>query len=407
MSGPDLLGGGDRRPARGLPGSGRRRRGWTVAGTVLVAAAAAVLAVRSNPEPAPAATLPTSAPTPAPAPTGPRPVIVTTAVGTRWAYALLASCSDPDQLVDCTTRLHRRSLGGGGWAPVEWSTPRTSGIAAQLHVTPDDQVTVVDEPTAGQVYASTDGGRTVQVHRLRPGPPVAAVPPGGVLDLGSCEMCSGRLTVLDPATGRLRPLARQPAFGRTTSIRWLATSGDVVWVLAESGETGRDLATAVSLDRGRTWRALPLPGTAASAEVIQIFTDGGRGAYVLISRDARPDRRHEFTELWRIGDPAAPGAAWRRVTPARRPPTAVILVPGQRGVLIGTEDGEAWRLLADGTMRPLPGVDYGGVPIKPGIVVSGPGGAFLGLPALQSDLSRPTLVVSFDEGESWRVEEIG
>lgn len=415
MSGPDVLGGGpgDQGPDRlgsgrigpGRIGPGRRRRGWTVAGTVLVAAAASVLAVRSTSEPP--ARPPVAAPTPTvAAPTGPQPIILGTAVGSQWAYALLASCTDPDQLTDCTTRLLRRSLGGGGWTPVEWRTRLLSGSYSLLFVTPDDQVTVVDEPTAGQVYASTDGGRTAKVRRLRPGPPVAAIPPGGILDLGLCEMCSARLTVLDPATGQLRRLAVQPSFGRTAGIRSMASSGDVVWVVAESGESGKDLVTAVSTDRGRSWRTLPVPGTAAPAMVVRVFSDG-RGAYVLIGRDSRPEVLNEFTELWRIGDPTAAGAAWRRVTPARRPPSAVTLVPGERGLLISTEDGEAWRLLSDGTLLQLPQVDYGGVSIEPGLVVSGPSRVFVGLPLVQSDLPRPTLVVSFDEGESWRAEEIG
>ncbi len=136
---------------------------------------------------------------------------------------------------------------------------------------------------------------------------------------------------------------------------------------------------------------------------MRIFSDGERGAYVRLGRDRRPDVLNEFTELWRIEDATA---GWRRITPAGHPASAVTLIAGERGVLIGTEDGEAWRLEADGTLRLLRRVDYGGVSIAPGTVATGPGRAFLGMSLIQSDLPRPTLVVSFDEGESWRAEEI-
>jgi hypothetical protein len=235
---------------------------------------------------------------------------------------------------------------------------------------------------------------------------VPGIPAGGVLDLRLCEMCSARLTVLEPATGRLRPLARQPNFGRTAGIRAVTVSGDVVWVLAGSGETGRDLLTAVSRDRGRSWRILPVPGTATAWESVQIFSDGGSGAYVLLGRDSDPRLVVEFTGLWRIRDPAG---AWQRATPVDRPKSAAVVVPGAPGPLITTEDGDAWRLLADGTMRRLPRADHDGVLIGPGIVTTGPGGALLGLPRLLGDRMppRPTVVVSIDEGETWRVEAVG
>lgn len=372
---------------------------------VLVAVAAVALAARSNPDPSPApAPVVTPPPTTA-APAGPPPIVTGMAVGTRWAYALLSTCADADLMGDCTTQLVRRALAGGGWQPVGWRTRRLNGSVPQLFVTPDDQVTVLDAATAGQVYASTDGGRTRQVRGLRPGPPVAGIPAGGVLDLGLCEECSARLTALEPATGRLRPLATQPVFGRTVGIRFVARSGDTVWVLAESGEAGRDLLTAVSRDRGRSWRILPLPGTGTTTtwDSARIFSDGGTGAYVLLARDTRPDVLTEFTELWRIGDEGG----WRRITPADRPPTAVQVVAGTGGALIGTEEGDAWRLRADGTVRKLPRADYDGVLIAPGAMASGPGGVVLGVPYIQSDLLRPTVVLSFDGGETWRVEELG
>jgi hypothetical protein len=408
VSGPEVLGGGPDRDGaapfdeqvRRAVAAARRRRRTGLAGTVLLAAAAAVLAVRSGSEP--------PAPAPAATPTAvvaePLRFVEDAAVGTRWAYALVASCLGPEQTRQCTYRLLRRSLGGGGWIPTGLEAGPVAGAAgpARVFVTGEDRVTVVDQPTVGNVYASPDAGDTVSGSALRPGPPIAAVPAGAFIDLGLCESCLDRLTVLEPATGRLRPLATPP-LGPTLAVRSFAESGGVLWVL---GDGGSRLISAVSLDRGRTWRRLPVGGARTPAELVRLVPDGGRGAYLLIGRDARPDVLDEFSELWRIGDPTRPGAAWRQATPAVRPRSASGLVAGARGLIVQDDAGTLWRLVPGGAMRRLPPVDLDGVPVIPGFVVTGPGRALVAGAANQADLGSPTVMISYDEGESWLVEQI-
>jgi hypothetical protein len=408
VAGPEVLGCGPERDV-GTPGeqarrataAARRQRWIGLAGTVLVVAAAGVLAGRSLPEPAP----PPAAPTPTPVVPTPVRFVADAAVGTRWAYALVASCLGPETTQQCTYQLMRRSLAGGGWTGTAVQTGQVTGALgpARLFVTGADQVTVLDQPTVGTAYTSADGGGTVSGHSLRSGPPVAAVPPGAILDRGLCETCFTRLTVLEPRTGQLRPLATRPPLGPSLPVRSLVESDGTLWVL---GGGGSRLVSVVSTDGGRSWRKLPVRGARAPADIVRLVSDGGRGAFLLIGWDARPDVLSEFSELWRVGDPARPGAAWRQVTPAVRPRSAVGLVAGRRGLIVTEETGQLWRLVADGTMRRLPPVDFDGVLIPAGAPVTGPGRVLLGIPANQPDIGAPTVMLSYDEGETWLVEQI-
>jgi len=409
VAGPEVLGGGpDRDRTALLPERVRRatatarRRRWTgLAATVLVAVAAGVLAVRSRPE---RAALPPPTPAPTFAPESLR-LVADVAVGSQYGYALVASCLGPEATRLCRYRLFRRSLGGGSWTPTVLETGQVAGATgpARLFVAADDQVTVVDQPTVGHVYTSPDAGRTVTVHPLSPGPPVAAVLDGWFVDQSLCESCLDRLTVLEPRTGRLHPLAAPPPLGSTPGVRTVTRSGSVLWAL---GDGGSRLLSAVSLDRGRTWRRLPVGGARAPAELVWLVSDGGRGAYLLIGRDSRPDVLAEFSELWRVGDPTRPGAAWRQVTPAVRPPSAAGLVAGERGLIVVEESGMLWRLVADGTLARLPEADYDGLPIPAGRPVTGPGRVLLAVPLNRTDFGLPVVLFSPDEGETWRVELI-
>ena len=360
-----------------------------------------MLAARSLPE--------SASPPPAPMPSFVVPeldrYVADVAVGTNWAYALVASCRGPETTRQCTYRMVRRSLAGGSWSTTALETGQVAGATgpARLFVTGADQVTVLDQPTVGTVYTSADGGDTVSGKTLRSGPPVAEMPAGAIVDLALCESCLGRLTVLEPGTGRLRQLATPPPLGPTLSVRSVAESGGVLWVL---GDGGSRLISAVSVDRGRTWRKLLVGGARAPAEIVRLVSDGGRGAYLLIGRDARPDVLNEFSELWRVGDPTRPGAAWRQVTPTVRPRSASGLLAVARGLLVREDAGELWRLLPDGTVRRLPPPTVDGLPFPPAVVVTGRSRVLLGIAANQADVGRPTVLVSYDDGESWLVEQI-
>jgi hypothetical protein len=404
VSGPEFLSGGaERDRAAESPGPRRftaARRRWTgIAGTVLVAAAALVLAARSLPEPV--ATPPPTAPTPHFA--EPTRFVADVAVGTEWAYVLLGSCVGPEETRQCRYRVLRRGVAGGRWTATAMQTGPVAGATgpARLFATSDDRVTVLDQPTVGNVHASPDGGDTATVHALSEGPPVAAVPPGGIIELGLCESCLSRLTVLEPATGRLRPLARPPRLGTNVGIRSIAGSGSALWVL---GDGGSRLISAVSLDAGRTWRVLPVGGAGAPAEVAALASDGRRGAYLLVDRAVLPDVRNEWSELWRVGDPARPGAAWRSQPPIVRPRFAVGLTVTQRGLLVQAEGGALWRLGPEGQPRELPPIEVDGVPVHPGRLAAG-GRMLLGV-LQRSDTAPQVVLVSSDDGETWRVERI-
>jgi hypothetical protein len=362
MAGPDVLSGG----ADGPP----RSRRWLVAAVVLalvIGVPALVHSVRDRaPGPA-AATIPTQS------------SVVSVAVGTRWAYALVSEC-DTRIVHECDYRVYRRDVLDSGWQalPLHVSGRTTTGLDVTLRVTPDDRVLLVDR---GSVHVSTDGGSTERTVHLRPGPPVAALPPGGVLASGLCERCDTVLTALDLATGELRPLVAQPDF-TGVGLRLAQAEGDVLWA-AQAGPTGG--LTAVSADRGRSWRTIPLaPGLVFTDPVVLASIPGG-GAYLVGRRaDNLPDVR-------RID---GPDGNWRRLTPAQGPNAAYSAVVDARGLLVGDGNGQAWRLQPDGVFTALPGV--------PGYLAGGPGRVLLGLPSTPR-----TVLLSYDGGASWRSERVG
>jgi hypothetical protein len=407
VSGPEILGGGADRehaaapPRRGRPTTAARRRWAGIAGTVVVGVAAAALAVRSLPEPS--ATPP---PTPAPgfALGPPLRFVADAAVGTKWAYALVASCVGPEDSRQCRYRLLRRALAGGGWTATAVATGPVAGAAGPPRLfRTGERVTVVDQPTMGNVITSPDGGDTATVQGLSSGPPVPAVLQADIVDLALCESCLNRLTVLEPRTGRLRPLARQPMLGSTGGIRSFAESGGALWSVADGGSR---LVSAVSVDGGRTWQELPIGGGPGAAEMTVLAPDGRRGAYLLVGRDTRPDVVNEFSELWRVGDPTRPGAAWRQITPSARPRSASGLVVSGGALLIRDDARQLLRLGPDGVLRALPPVRLDGVPAGPDLVVAGPGRLLLGVVNRPDDTGPLRILLSRDGGETWRVEQL-
>jgi hypothetical protein len=363
MAGPDVLSGGADTPPRS--------RRWLVTGVVLalvIGVPALVHSARNRTQDAVAA------------PTGHQSSVVSVAVGSRWAYALVSDC-DTRILHECDYRVHRRDALDSGWQALSLHVTgrTTTGLDVTLRVTPDDHVLLVHGDIA---QVSTDGGGSAWTVHLRPAPAVAAIPAGGVLASGLCGSCDGLVTALDPATGDLHPLAAQPRF-TGFGLRLARSDGDVLWV-AQVGPTGG--STAVSADRGRSWRTIPLaPGMVFTDPVVLAAIPGG-GAYVVGRRaDYRPDVR-------RID---GPDGNWRRLTPARGPVAAYSAVVDARGLLVGDGDGHAWRLRPDGAFAALPGV--------PGYLVGGgPAPVLLGLPSTPG-----TVLLSYDGGTTWRSEQVG
>ncbi len=415
MSGPDVLGWGPDeptgppRPRRpGWPervrqaSSAVRRRRWTgLAGTVLLGAAAAVLAVRAGADP--------EAPPP-PQPTrtfalGPPIQLVSeVAFGPDRAYALVAGCVGPEETRQCRYRLMQRGLGRADWTVTAVQSGPVAGAAGSARLFVDgDRLTVVDQPTVGNVLTSPDRGRTMTVQGLSSAPPVPAVLKDDIVDLGLCDACINQLTVLEPRTGRLRPLAVQPPLGPAITVRLFAESAGALWTV---GDDGPRLVSSVSVDGGRSWRTLPIGGGPGTAETAVLAPDGRRGAWLLVSRDADVHTPNEFSELWRVGDPTRPGAAWKLVTPAQRPKSVNGLLVSGGTALIRDENGQLQRLGPGGVLRALPPFQLDGAPLGPDTMVAGPGRLLLGIVNRPESTEPPRVALSRDGGESWQVEQL-
>jgi hypothetical protein len=364
MATPDVLSGG----TDGPPPSRR----WLVAAVVLALVLGVPALVHTTRGP-------TRTPAPLATPNAPRTVssVVSAATGTRWAYALVSRC-DTRILHDCDYRVLRRDVSTPGWhdLPMHVNGRTTTGLDVAMRVTADDHVLLV---RGTSLLVSTDGGSTVRTVRLRQAAPVAALPPGGVLASEICTTCLNTITVLDPATGELHPLRSQPAFSGY-GLRLAQRDGDVLWV-AQIGPT--DGTTAVSADRGRSWRTIPLaPGLVLTDPVVLAAIPGG-GAYLVGRRaDNLPDVR-------RVD---GPDGGWRRLTPSKGPASAYSAVVDADGLVVGDGSGRAWRLGPDGRFTALPGM--------PGHLTGGL--VLLGLPSTPG-----TVEISYDGGQSWRSERPG
>jgi len=379
----DILSGGPD-PARY-----RRQRRWTtVAAGVVLAGTAGLVAGRSAPggdgQPPPPSTAPSTVPA--------KSAVVAVGVGTSWAYALVSTCAERAVPV-CSYRLRRRDLGGTGWTstPLETDPRSTVGLPPILNVGAD-VVTVIPFPDRPRVYVSTDGGGTFAERDLVPGPPVDAVPESGLVEW-FCPDCANRLTTLEPDTGRLRPLRVQPPLGGRP-LRSFDLRGEVLWAAAADRAA---TVTAVSADRGRTWRTVPVPGLVIDqlygGLIVLAGPDGG--GYLLATRRAgSPEGR--LAGVWRAD---RPGGRWRRLA-ARRPETLLSVLAGDRGLLVIELNGATWRLAPSGTFGRLEDAE----PLRPGTLVTGPSRVLASVSP--DDASRSTVLLSWDEAETWRVEKV-
>ncbi len=363
-----------------------------VAAIVVTLAGRSGLRVEAGPTPTPAA--------PTPAPAVRTQVVVDLVAGRVRMYALLGVCDSGPSGGPCEYRLMARDVGGGGWR--RWPLPMPAvkdrgGLSARLLLTGTDLLTVIDdlretEYVLGETeYVLGDDGNSVTVHGIGVGAPVDAVPTGLVAEY------DGRLFVLDPPWGVRRALASQPPI---SPVRAVATGDDgTIWV---AGQTAAGVVAAASIDRGRSWRALPVRGLRPDLGRLQLVPmSGRRGAYLLGERDELPDVKSEFSELWQIGDPARPGATWTRATPVIRPRSAGSAVgTSDGGLLVEEDEGGVWRLEPGGTMRRLPDPVVAGHAVDPLNLRRGPGRTVLAQPA--ADLGETVVLVSERDGEGWR-----
>ncbi|HST64184.1 MAG TPA: hypothetical protein VLM05_03255 [Mycobacteriales bacterium] len=380
MATADVLSGG--------PSPRRPRPRWLpVAGIALVVLLAVVLAARVTAgRPQAAATTP-PAPTSAVRP-GAAPGVVAVAIGARWAYALVADC-DPGAARACAYRLHRRSLGGGAWTalPLLTETRASVGPGPVLAVTGDEVATVL-EPAGGQVYSTADGAAATR-HPLAPGPPIDAVPADGLVDSAYCGACQ-QVTVLEPVTGRLRPLRQQPF--RDGRLRSYTLRGDVLWAVSATAD---GVTSARSADRGRTWTVLPVRGLASGIDALQLVT-GPTGPAYLLSATTGTDGTSRLVGVWST---QAAAGAWERL-PGPIPRSARSALAADRGLLVTDAGGTVWRLQPTGGFAALP--DPG--PARPELVATGPGRMLAA--TLRGRVPDRLVLTSYDEGESWRVEKV-
>jgi hypothetical protein len=377
----------------------RRRRAGLVAGLAAAGAAALAMAVVlavPRAAPAPPAVSPGPGIPTAPDPTAavPDAQVVQTVFGATTAYALLGSCSDSGR---CTYGLLASPDEGRSWARRHAPLPALTGedgFSAELRVTGGDDLAVLD-PLHQRLYASTDQGRTFATRVLRAGPAVDAVPPGLTAEPTRCggDSCGpARVVVLDPATGRTSPLRAQP-FSGLQHVEVATGDDGRIWV---AGWDGDRLVSAVSDDRGRTWRALPaLAGP--PLRLVRLVPVPGGGAYLLAGREDAQDVLNAFSELWRAED-ADP--RWVRVTPPGAPASALSAVGLSDGELLLTEEGNggAWRTSGGGTRiarDPAPTVDDLALPLG---WVERSGRLLVARTATRSDA---VLLVSADDGRSW------
>jgi hypothetical protein len=372
-----LSGGTSRRP---------RPRWVVVAGTALAVVVAAVLAVRAAPGRTDAAPAPTPAPAPSAGAAAGTPGVVAVAVGTRWAYALVSDCAGGPAVGNCGYRLHRRSLGGGGWVVLPLVTDRLAGAGAVpiLAVSGDEVATVVLSG-AGLAYSTAAGG---DANPLAPGPPIDAVPADGLADSADCASCR-QVTVLEPGTGLLRPLRHQPFRGGR--LQSYALRGNALWAVST---TAAGATSAVSTDRGRTWRTLPIRGLAPGTGTLQLVTGPTGPAYLLSATTAGGGSR--LVGVWST---QAANGGWERL-PGPIPRSARSALVGDRGLLVADAGGTVWRLQPTGGFTALP--DPG--PTRPELMATGPGRMVAA--TLRGRIPDRLVLTSFDEGETWRTETI-
>jgi hypothetical protein len=368
----------------------RPRRWVTTAGALVLAGVAALLAARSTSDRATAPPAPTTS---APAPRAAEEEgVLSVAVGTRAAYAVSGRCESTASPV-CGYRLHRRELPDGRWRPLPWSVePRRGiGLAPFVTVTGDEVVSLVSLIDPARILTSTDDGGTVTAHRIVRGPPVAALPADGVFVPDLCGGCENQVAVVEPATGRSRPLAVQPPLGGGT-LRSADRVGSVVWVVAARPQ---GTTTAVSTDAGRTWQVRPVPGRTNPNQQLRVLAGRDGSAWLLFGSylGGPPE---QLAGVRRID---GPGGRWGELDRSG-PQTLGSALAGQQGLLVVETNGTVWRRPAAGRFARLP--EPG--PYRPGDLAGGPGGVVAAVSP--DDANRRTVLLSDDGGETWTTERV-
>jgi hypothetical protein len=187
-----------------------------------------------------------------------------TVAGNR-VHALAGVCAT---IRTCGYRL--LTYDGDRWSSTPLAVPRTAQVPGRLLVT-GRTVSILDGSKPG-AYVSTDGGRTFRTRPARTGPPVAAVPPGLVAELGERG-----IGVFDPGTGAWRPLAAQPM----TGLRSVVATGRTLRAVARQGTA---LVVATSTDAGRTWTRATVTRVPYRTPELALVAAPDGSAYLVVTR---------------------------------------------------------------------------------------------------------------------------
>ncbi|WP_163511928.1 WD40/YVTN/BNR-like repeat-containing protein [Fodinicola acaciae] len=209
-------------------------------------------------------------------------------------------------------------------------TPLASGTAVMCDLITHD---------SGETWDTLPAGRPV----------VEAVPAGWIVLPGtSITRSTGQLTVIDPVTGRRALLAHSLALPGgeelvVTVNGWPRLNSDgSIWAMSSQLALGRG---RISLDRGRTWHTVTLPGHRGNGTNSELTTYDGRVGYIVA------DDSEQYVQILRTTDG---GRSWQPM--ARQERSDELLATAAGGLIAMKATGP--ELSTDGgrTFRKLTGV---------------------------------------------------
>lgn len=284
----------------GVHGRRRRRR---VATTVALGALAVVVTTVGTV----AALRPAAAPVPPAVPPAPAGQLIPVDPGAiRFAdadhgYALAKTCPPSP----CDTVLAATDDGGATWRrqAVPRSVPQDQGLPSVTMRVLDAERVALDDFNGERRWFTVDGGRTWSELSTEPQGTVAEIPVGALAEQRPHpEPLRPAQIVVLRSDGTSALLDTPPAAPHPTVLNTEVTLADDGSAWVYGGDDNRPWLW-VSRDRGRTWREVPLPGTAA----IEV---GGRGPLVDHGRVVYVVEEHPQRRVWRTVDD---GAHWIRL----------------------------------------------------------------------------------------------